>query len=354
MQFIQEKNEKLKRSVMSMSGTFKSGKTDDNDKEIIKNFRDIYLEEFNKGNADNVKKLIKSIVKKEMENINKDGDNNNLLKPEAPIASKEVKQEDNDDNNNCLKPGAQIESKENDNINDKRKMIISSKFGSMNINPYEPLFIGRHELNDLHVFDNFTVSELNDLTEREKLEDITISSNINSISRIQCILMFIPNNKKSNDKRNYKQKIIGKIRIIDFWSFGGTSIISDFNEDKSIDDKRKLLEIDIYPDIIYNLNFNVNEVSNYKHNLKIAYTENNTKNCMICVTMFRDIIFKDCKHQIMCKKCFVKNKIKNCPLCRKEIKSVIENNMKTIKFNKFERKFNCFDSYAANIGLKKA
>ena len=56
---------------------------------------------------------------------------NNLLKPEAPIASKEVKQENNDDNNNCLKPGAQIESKENDNINDKRKMIISSKFGSM-------------------------------------------------------------------------------------------------------------------------------------------------------------------------------------------------------------------------------
>ena len=78
----------------------------------------------------------------------------------------------------------------------------------------------------------------------------------------------------------------------------------------------------------------------------MKFTKNESRNCVICDTRLRDIIF-DCKHQVCCKYCYlkIKNKTDKCPICRKIINNVSENKI----IDDFQRKHNCFESYCQNL-----
>ena len=300
MNFIEEKKDKLNQTMKSFSSTLTSG-TIENKRHLV-DFRKLYLEEFDKGN--NIKDFLQEKIKQFVKN-------NNI--------------------NTDL---------------EEEKLIITSNFGSLEIKPYTAYFIGRHECNDLIIFNNYNIKELNQNT-KEYAEHIKIINNYLNISRIQCIIFFIPNSEKG---KNLK----GKLRVLDFWSLSGTELdIPHLNYPsiKSIPNNRKLIELDIYQNNNYSLNFCIDK-SPYKFKFKIKYSKNKTKECNICMTRLRDIIFNDCKHQVCCKFCYlkIKNTTNECPICRKIINTVTENN---ININNFKRKIDCCNSYAIQHNKKE-
>ena len=300
MNFTLEKINKLEQTIKSFSSTLTSG-TIENKRHLV-DFRTLYLEEFNKGN--NIKDFLQEKIKQFVKN-------NNI--------------------NTDL---------------EEEKLIITSNFGSLEIKPYTAYFIGRHECNDLIIYNNYNIKELNQNT-KEYTEHIKIINNFLNISRIQCIIFFIPTSETG-------KKIKGKLRVLDFWSLSGTELdIPHLNYPsiKSIPNNRKLIELDIYQDNNYSLNFCIHN-SQYKFKFQMKYLKNETKECIVCMSRLRDIIFDDCNHHICCKFCYlkIKNGSNKCPTCNKIIDTVTENN---ISFNNFKRKLDCINSYAIEHNKKR-
>jgi hypothetical protein len=209
---------------------------------------------------------------------------------------------------------------------------LNSDFGTLELEPYTPFFIGRHTNCEYCISDR--------TCKPSKLKKYNNKKEIYSkkLSRLQCIIIFLPYNNKKRKKNT--NNIIGTIRVIDWWSSKGSGLKLDNNFQYSYIKNRKILNFSLYHNQTINLLLSIHNKENNKIiepfiNCNIKNCKNKIKKCIICDLYDRSLIF-NCGHVIVCYSCFTRIKNKKCPTCNKSINNYTFINNIT-KYSKVKR-----------------